>query len=125
MSRALQPDGVISTETRELVTRTAASLGYRPNSLARGLARQENNLIGVVVGDITNPFYPEVIERLTKRLTSAGLHTMLVNMVDGIEIEETLSPLLQYRVKAAVFIAAPYTSTHGYLCCPWDPQFPV
>lgn len=116
VSRALQPDGVISTETRELVTRTAASLGYRPNSLARGLARQENNLIGVVVGDITNPFYPEVIERLTKRLTSAGLHTMLVNMVDGIEIEETLSPLLQYRVKAAVFIAAPYTSHACDIC---------
>jgi DNA-binding LacI/PurR family transcriptional regulator len=116
VSRALQPDGVISRETRELVTRTAASLGYRPNSLARGLARQENNLIGVVVGDITNPFYPEVIERLTKRLTSAGLHTMLVNMVDGIEIEETLSPLLQYRVKAAVFIAAPYTSHACDIC---------
>lgn len=116
VSRALQPDGIVSRETRELVTRTAASLGYRPNSLARGLARQENNLIGVVVGDITNPFYPEVIERLTKRLTSAGLHTMLVNMVDGIEIEETLSPLLQYRVKAAVFVAAPYTSRACDIC---------
>ena len=116
VSRAMQTDGVVSRETRERVTEVATSLGYRPNSIARGLAKRENSLIGVVVGDITNPFYPEVIERLTKRLTNAGLHTMLVTMVDGIDIEETLSPLLEYQVKAAVFMAAPYSSRACEIC---------
>jgi DNA-binding LacI/PurR family transcriptional regulator len=116
VSRAMQRDGVVSQETRERVLEIAASLRYRPNNIARGLARRQNSLIGVVVGDITNPFYPEVIERLTKRLTNAGLHTMLVNMVDGIDIEETLAPLLEYQVKAAVFVAAPYTSDACDIC---------
>jgi len=116
VSRAMQRDGVVSPATREKVLEIAASLRYRPNNLARGLARRQNSLIGVVVGDITNPFYPEVIERLTKRLTNAGLHTMLVNMVDGVDIEETLSPLLAYQVKATVFVAAPYTSDACEIC---------
>jgi DNA-binding LacI/PurR family transcriptional regulator len=116
VSRAMQPDGIVSGETSMRVIEVAASLGYRPNSIARGLAKRENSLIGVVVGDITNPFYPEVVERLTKRLTSAGLHTMLVTMVDGIDIEETLSPLLQYQVRAAVFVAAPYSSRACEIC---------
>jgi len=116
VSRAMQRDGIVSQETREKILEIAASLRYRPNNIARGLARRQNSLIGVVVGDITNPFYPEVIERLTKRLTNAGLHTMLVNMVDGVGIEETLSPLLQYQVRAAVFVAAPYTSDACDIC---------
>lgn len=116
VSRAMQRDGMVSQATREKVLEIAASLRYHPNNIARGLARRQNSLIGVVVGDITNPFYPDVIERLSRRLTNAGLHTMLINMVDGADMEETLSPLLQYQVKAAVFVAAPYTSDACDIC---------
>lgn len=116
VSRALQPRGIISDETRNRVFAAVRSLGYQPNGIARGLATQQNNLIGLVAGDITNPFYPEVIERFTKCLTEAGFHTMLVSMIDGVPIAETLSPLLQYRVQAAIFVAAPLTSSGCQLC---------
>lgn len=116
VSRALQSGGIVSGETRKRVLAAARALGYQPNGIARGLAAQQNSLIGLVAGDITNPFYPEVIERLTKRLTEADLHTMLVSMIDGVPVEETLSPLLQYRVQAAVFVAASLTSSGCQLC---------
>jgi DNA-binding LacI/PurR family transcriptional regulator len=116
VSRALQENSIVSVETREKVLAAARRLGYRPNSLARGLAAGQNSLIGVVTGDITNPFYPEVIERLTRRLTSAGLHPILVNMFDDNAFEDTLASVLQYRVKAVIFTASPLTSTACELC---------
>lgn len=116
VSRALQSGGIVSEETRNKVLTAARVLGYRPNGIARGLAAQQNSLVGLVAGDITNPFYPEIIERLTKRFTEVGLHTMLVSMIDDVPVEETLSPLLQYRVQAAVFVAAPLTSSGCQLC---------
>ncbi len=116
VSRALQQNSVVSVETREKVLAAARRLGYRPNSLARGLAAGQNSLIGVVAGDITNPFYPEVIERLTRRLTSAGLYPILVNMFDDDAFEDTLSSVLQYRVKAVIFTTSPLTSAACELC---------
>lgn len=116
VSRALQAGGVITPETRNKVLAAVASLGYQPNGIARGLAAQQNNLIGLVAGDLTNPFYPEVIERLTKSLAEAGFHTIFVSMIDGVPLEETLSPLLQYRVQAAIFVAATLTSSGCQLC---------
>jgi len=120
VSRALQENSIVSIETREKVLAAARRLGYRPNSLARSLAAGQNSLIGVVTGDITNPFYPEVIERLTRRLTSAGLHPILVNMFDDNAFEDTLSSVLQYRVKAVIFTASPLTSTACELCEDYD-----
>jgi DNA-binding LacI/PurR family transcriptional regulator len=120
VSRALQENSIVSVETREKVLAAARRLGYRPNSLARSLAAGQNSLIGVVTGDITNPFYPEVIERLTRRLTSAGLHPILVNMFDDNAFEDTLSSVLQYRVKAVIFTASPLTSTACELCEDYD-----
>lgn len=116
VSRSLQNDSAVAEKTRKKVLATASELGYHPNSLARGLAAGQNSLVGVVTGDITNPFYPEVIEQLTRRLTSAGLHPILVNIIDDLEFEQTLSRVLQYRVKAVVFIASPLTSRACQLC---------
>jgi DNA-binding LacI/PurR family transcriptional regulator len=116
VSRALQENSIVSVETREKVLAVARRLGYRPNSLARGLAAGQNSLVGVVTGDITNPFYPEVIERLTRRLTSAGLYPILVNMFDDNAFEDTLSSVLQYRVKAVIFTTSPLTSAACELC---------
>ncbi len=116
VSRAMQRDGVVSESTRQRVLQIAQSLGYKENIFARNLARRKSDLVAVVIGDIINPFYPELIERLTRRLTVLGLHTMLINMIDGVNVEAALSPLFKYQVKAAVFLAAPFTSDACDIC---------
>ncbi|HET7315035.1 substrate-binding domain-containing protein [Salinisphaera sp.] len=70
----------------------------------------------MVVGDITNPFYPEVIDKLTKRLSLQKLNVMLVNVLEGARAEDALAPLFQYRVKAAIFVALSLTSRACDLC---------
>jgi len=60
VSRVVNEQGEISEATRQSVLAVIKELRYRPNLLARGLVTQRTNTIGLVIGDITNPFFSEV-----------------------------------------------------------------
>ncbi|HSP88297.1 MAG TPA: LacI family DNA-binding transcriptional regulator, partial [Ignavibacteriaceae bacterium] len=51
----------ISNKTKNLVLRTAKDLNYRPNELARGLRLNRSHTIGLIVPDISNPFFAYII----------------------------------------------------------------
>jgi LacI family transcriptional regulator len=67
----------IPKETRERVLATAASLGYRPNPLARALAGAKTMLLGAVVRDITDPFFGRAIEELSNASIQRGYNVVL------------------------------------------------
>ena len=56
VSRVMNSSGYVHAETRERVLRVAREMNYRRNGLARGLKRQRTETIGLVIGDIANPF---------------------------------------------------------------------
>lgn len=60
VSRVLTGATGVSEETRSRVLAASRDLGYRPNALARTLSTGRSKVIGLVVSDITNPFFPEV-----------------------------------------------------------------
>jgi LacI family transcriptional regulator len=60
VSRAINNKGEISPATLKRVMDAVQTLGYRPSGVARGLATQRTCTVGLVVPDITNPFFPEV-----------------------------------------------------------------
>lgn len=55
------PTARVAPETRERVLRAAEELGYRPNVLARGLVRRRSYALGILVPDLRNPFFVDVI----------------------------------------------------------------
>src|SRR5689334_16636504 len=61
VSRAVNGKGEIDPETRRRVLDVAQRLRYRPSRFARGLVRAGTTTIGLVVDDILNPFFPELI----------------------------------------------------------------
>jgi LacI family transcriptional regulator len=61
VSRVLNGRGEISQETRERVQSVIDRLNYRPSSLARNLKTQRTHTIGLIIPDITNPFFPELV----------------------------------------------------------------
>ncbi|TNC25735.1 LacI family DNA-binding transcriptional regulator [Amycolatopsis alkalitolerans] len=82
VSRALSADSAsfhIRPETRQHVLETSAALGYRPNDLARALLQQRTSVIGVVVPDISNPFYPDVVRGIEDVASAAGYRMILCN----------------------------------------------
>lgn len=60
VSRAINNKDEISPATRERVLEAVRTLDYRPSRVARGLATRRTRTIGLVVPDITNPFFPEI-----------------------------------------------------------------
>ncbi|HEX8359974.1 MAG TPA: LacI family DNA-binding transcriptional regulator, partial [Longimicrobium sp.] len=66
------PRARVAAATRERVLRSAEELGYRPNFLARGLVRGRSYAIGVVVPDLSNPFYLDVVTGVQRVAAEAG-----------------------------------------------------
>ena len=81
VSRALRDDPRIAVATRDRVHRAAESLNYVPSQRGRALSTRTTGRIGVVVGDLGNPFYLQLLELLHAALASASLQ--MVVFTDG------------------------------------------
>jgi LacI family transcriptional regulator len=72
VSRALRGDPRVTAETRERVMAAAQRLGYTVNALGRNLSQRSTRTIGMVVTEISNPFYPNLIAPLHDELVELG-----------------------------------------------------
>jgi DNA-binding LacI/PurR family transcriptional regulator len=116
ISRAFTKDASISADMRLRVMEAAERLGYKPNAMARTLITRRSGIVGIVMGDLTNPFYPEVLEVLSKRLQQNNLQTLLFNVPPGQEVDDELPLLLQYQVDAVVITSATISSAMAKSC---------
>jgi LacI family transcriptional regulator len=83
-------------------------LNYRPNSLAQSLARERTHTIGVIVPDISNPFFPMVVRGAEDAAQKQGYSILLCNSDGILEKEELyLELLLSKRVDGILLTKAP------------------
>ncbi len=115
-SRAFHKDVAIAGETRRMVLKRAAELGYGANPLARSLITKRTHIAGVVAADITNPFYPEVLNGLTEGLRSIDMNVMLVTASPSRSSDEALRILLRYQPDIAILLAATLPSAAAQAC---------
>ncbi len=106
VSRAFTPGSSISPAMRERILASARELGYQPNAIASMLSTNRTNIIGIVLSDMRNPFYPGLIERLTQGLQRVGRQSLLFNVTPGANIEEQLQAIRQYNVDGVIVVAA-------------------
>ena len=135
VSRVVNNQGEISEATRQRVTASIDKLGYRPSKLARALVTQHTDTIGLVLGDITNPFFPEVARGVLDVAELLGynvflcnsdgdhpreiriLHSLADHAVDGIIIFPTF--LLETMIDEVVVPGRPLVSVNRPLDGPW------
>src|SRR5688500_2488772 len=72
VSRVLNQQGNVKVQTRDRILRVAREMSYRRNNLARGLKRQRTDTIGLVLGDIANPFAAELTRGVREVLEQRG-----------------------------------------------------
>jgi LacI family transcriptional regulator len=94
VSRALRGDPRVAPETRAPVLKAAREMNYTPNLAARTLITRKTGTVGVVVSDITNPFYPELLEILHNEFALAGYRTVLFNERTDASAEQHLAHLV-------------------------------
>ena len=73
VSRVLAGHPSVSEATRSRVLGVLEETGYTPNAAAQAMRRRRSGVLGVVVGRVTNPFFPELAEALHQEITRRGL----------------------------------------------------
>lgn len=101
VSRALS-GGSVSPATREKILQAAKTVGYVPNLGARAMKTGRVDTVGVVVADLTNPFYPEILNALTEYLDAAGKKVTLWNS-DGPGNDAALEAINAGSVDGVIF----------------------
>ncbi|MEY4531009.1 MAG: hypothetical protein RLZZ156_1730 [Deinococcota bacterium] len=110
VSRALSNDGRIASKTREKVQRLAQQMGYTPNAMARSLSTQQSKLIGIVMSEMTSPFYPFVLEKLTSKLHALGWRVLLFSTDADHEVDDLLPLVLEYQCDGLLIASASLSS---------------
>lgn len=110
VSRALAGDGRISEETKKKIRKTAERLGYTPNGIARSLQTKKTNMVGLIMADILNPFYPAVLEIYTQKLNAMGKQLLLLSVPKGSEVDDVLPSMLQYQIDGLIVTSAVLSS---------------
>ncbi len=87
VSRALSDPGRISPKTRALVLQAAADLKYVPNSRSRPPQAVRTGAVALLVPDITNPFYFDIIHGTQEQLKAAGYTQLLVDTEESADVE--------------------------------------
>ena len=115
VSRTYTPGASVSSDTRARVMDAARQLGYRPNAIARSLITKRSRIIGVVMSQLDNQFYPMVLEKLSQRLRSDGYHVLLFITVKD-ESDGVLTEILQYQVDGIIMASTVLSSALARDC---------
>lgn len=79
VSNVLNNSANVRAQLRKRVLDAVEAVGYQPSQLARGLRRDKTNVIGMVIPDITNPFFPAVVRGAEDTAFSNGYRLILCN----------------------------------------------
>ena len=79
VSHVLNGTAGVRESVRRRVLEAVRSNGYQPSQLARGLRRVQTNVIGMIIPDITNPFFPAVVRGAEDQAFSNGYRLILCN----------------------------------------------
>jgi LacI family transcriptional regulator len=95
----------VPDETRARIQQVIDRLGYRPNQLARGLKTRRGYAVGVIVSDLTNPFFTEIVRGLSHALRDSGRALLLSDSDHQFEIGDVnLRTLLEGHIAGLVLI---------------------
>ena len=103
VSRALSGSSEVSEATRSRILEICNKEGYRVNALARGLISNKTNMIGVIVPDVSNPFFSDLVFNIEKCAKNSGYTIMLCNnMYNTNETHDLFDLLLGYQVDGII-----------------------
>jgi LacI family transcriptional regulator len=101
LNRSTHP---VADSTRDRVLAAAEQLGYSPSALARALVTRRSRIIGVIVGDIVDPYFAEITRGIEDVGAEAGYMTIVCNADRRTEIEEEqLRLLTDYHAEGVIF----------------------
>ncbi|WP_433328007.1 LacI family DNA-binding transcriptional regulator [Spirillospora sp. CA-294931] len=105
VSRVLNTSESVSTELKERVLSAVAATGYRPNSQARGLRTRATTVLGVIISDITNPFFTSMVRGAEDAASQMGYSVVLANADEDLDKERRYLEVAAAEQMAGVLLS--------------------
>ena len=106
VSLAIRGSDRVSDESRAAILRAAEELGYRPNAAARSLADRRSHTIGVLLHDLHNPIFAQVLDGVQEVVREHGFRTTLVTGDETSDREAAeIAALLEFQVEGIILIS--------------------
>jgi LacI family transcriptional regulator len=114
-SRVLNGEPHVAEHTAAKVIDAAGKLGFRPNTIARELREgARSSTVGLIIGDVANPFYARIARGAERRLRAAGLQLITASSDEDPQLEQQLTAeLLERRVRGLLVTTC--LSDHSHL----------
>lgn len=110
VSRALNGSELVKLETKEQILKLMKEKNYIPNGFARGLNNKSMKIIGVLISDVANPFYAEVVQGISLAFQKSNYTMVLCSTLGDLEVEKNeISILLEKQVDGLILIGSRYT----------------
>jgi len=113
----------ISQETQKKVRKKVKELNYKPNQFARGLRMGKSNTIGLVIADISNPFYAKLCRSIEDALNKQDYNLMICSTEENAEKESDLIEMLIDRQVDGLIISTTQNNNDDILRL-MDKKFP-
>ncbi len=107
VSNVLNKTGKVGRRTQILVLATVKKLGYVANAHARNLASGDSRTVGIIVSDIENPFFPEVIKSFETRARQLGYEVILSDTnYDPRRTREVAERMMEHNVRGVAVMTS-------------------
>ena len=114
----------ISKKTQDRVMELANELNYKPNQFARGLRIGRSNTIGLLVSDISNPFYSKLARSVEDAVSEAGFNLMICSSDENEEKELKLLEMLLNKQVDGIILSSTL-DTHNHIEGLQNENFPI
>lgn len=113
VSRVIAGNYPVSQKTRKKVLDLIEKYDYQPNAVARSLTKKESKMIGVILPDITNPFFAQVFIEAEKYALTKGYTLILCNSMNSSKMESKyLRVLTERQVEGIIFMGGRINKTY-------------
>lgn len=112
VSRVINNSENVSDKVRERVKRTMEELKYTPNTLAKTMRTQRSNYIGVIVSDISDPFFAELYGIIESVLNEYGYNSILLNSRHK-DADQLIQSLYHWNIEGVIIC-------FSYIIDKWD-----
>lgn len=108
VSRALSDDQKVRSETKQLVLKIAKELKYKPNLIARNFVKRKSNIIGLILPDISDEFFSEIIRGVDETSYKHGYYTMVISSHKNRSLGESVHAMMGSGIVGGFIMLVPF-----------------
>lgn len=107
VSHVINNTRFVSEETKQKVLAVIEQLNYTPNAHARNLASGRSSSLGLIISDIANPFFPELVKSIQEQATEHGYDVILMNTnYDPARTASCVQRLIEQKVRGVAIMTS-------------------